>query len=99
MKEHPLHRTEHGVKRKQSIRQVETLPDTWPEQDTPQYLYPIGEPAAQPQLITLQRPASGSILRRLESLRELLRPRVIQDPLRLAAVALQFDRTAERIRR
>ncbi len=94
MEEHPLQRTEQRVERKESVRQIEALPDTRPEQNAPDNLHAIGEPAPQSQLIALQRPASRSILRGLEALRQMLGPGIVQDPSRLAAAlsAIAWER-------
>src|SRR4051794_19996509 len=98
MEEYPLQWTEKRVERKQRIGQVESLPDTWPQQDAPQYLGPIAEAIAQAQLIPLQRPTAGSILRGLEALELVLCPCVLKDPLRLAAAGRELHGTAQRVR-
>src|ERR1700733_5418976 len=97
VEEDPLQRTEQGVEREESVRKIEALPDPPTEQNAADDLHAIGEPAPQSQLIALQRPPSGSILRRLEALGHVLGPCVVQNPSRLAAGGLQLHGSGERV--
>src|SRR6185437_11893991 len=97
MEEQPLYRAKQRVEGKESIREIEALPDPRAQQNTAEYLGAIGKPWPQTQLIALQRPASRSILRWLEALRQMLEARVIQDPSRLRTGGLQLHCRAEGI--
>ena len=97
MEEQPLYRAKQRVEGKESVREIEALPDPRPQQNTAEYLGAIGKPGPQTQLIALQRPASRSILRWLEALRQMLDARVVQDPSRLWTSGLQLHCRAEAI--